>query len=62
MAKAIVLILIIISCIAADFGFVAMLTKIICWAFNIVFTWKLAIGVWAIQFLIYYAFFSNRGD
>lgn len=54
-----VALLIIISLIVSA-GFITGLTWIICWAFSITFTWKYAVGAWAILFAINLLFNNNN--
>ncbi len=37
---------------ALSFLGIAACVKIICWAFGLVFTWKVALGVWAVLILL----------
>ncbi len=43
---------IILLALVASFLLVAGLMWIICWAFSLIFSWKLVIGVWAILVLL----------
>lgn len=38
--------------IALSIGFTGILVKMVCWAFEITFSWKYAIGIWAVVFLL----------
>lgn len=45
--------LLIVFCgLGAEFLFSALLVKIICWAFGFIFSWKMAIGVFAVLLLL----------
>ena len=49
----VLLVLLIIAIVLAlDFFICAGLVWVICWAFGLVFTWKIAIGVWVITLLL----------
>ena len=43
---------IILLALVASFLLVAGLMWVICWAFSLIFSWKLVIGVWAILALL----------
>lgn len=49
-------ILAVIIGIPISFSITALFVKIICWAFGFNFTFKMAIGIWALIFLINSAF------
>lgn len=38
--------------IALSIGFTGILVKMVCWAFEITFSWKYVIGIWAVAFLL----------
>ena len=44
--------IIFIVAIAVSIFVTGMLVKLMCWAFGIAFSWKLAMGVWAIVMLV----------
>ena len=48
MVKALAWIIVIAAVIAASIGFVGLLVKIVCWAFEFTFTWKAVIGIWVV--------------
>lgn len=48
MVKALVWIIVIAAIIAASIGFVGLLVKVVCWAFELTFTWKMVIGIWVV--------------
>lgn len=52
-------ILAVIVGILISFSITALFVKIICWAFGFNFTFKIAIGIWALIFLISSAFRIN---
>lgn len=52
MKKGIVYIVIIIIAMIISFFLAAGLVRLSCWAFDFDFTWKLAVGVWAVIWLL----------
>lgn len=52
MKKGIVYIVIIIIAMIISFFLTAGLVSLVCWAFDLDFTWKLAAGVWAVIWLL----------
>lgn len=54
--KILLFILAVIIGMLISFGITALFVKIICWAFGFNFTFKIAIGIWALTFLISSAF------
>lgn len=52
-------ILIVIAFLMAGFGITALLVKCVCWAFGYTFSWKMALGIWALLSLVGGAFKSN---
>ena len=48
MVKALVWIIVIAALIAASIGFVGLLVKVVCWAFELKFTWKAVVGIWVV--------------
>ena len=48
MGKALAWIIIIAAMIAASIGFVGLIVKIVCWAFELTFTWKMVVGIWVV--------------
>ena len=48
MGKALAWIIIIAAMIAVSIGFVGILVKIVCWAFELTFTWKMVVGIWVV--------------
>lgn len=45
-------ILVVAAVIALSIGSVGLLYWIVCWAFHLTFSWKIAIGIWAILAII----------
>ena len=58
--KYLIVVLLIVLYLLVSAGFVIGLTWIICWAFSITFTWKYAVGAWAILFAINLLFNTNN--
>jgi len=52
MVKALVWIIVIAALIAASIGFVGLLVKIVCWAFELAFTWKMVVGIWVVLLML----------
>lgn len=52
MVKALAWIIVIAAVIAASIGFVGLLVKIVCWAFEFTFTWKAVIGIWLVLLIL----------
>ena len=52
MVKALVWIIIIAAMIAVSIGFVGLLVKIVCWAFEFTFTWKMVVGIWVVLLIL----------
>lgn len=50
--KALITILIIAICLAISFFCTAGLVWVVCWAFGLTWSWKIALGVWAALCLI----------
>ena len=50
--KALITILIIAICLAISFFGTAGLVWVVCWAFGLSWSWKIALGVWAALCLI----------
>lgn len=50
--KALITILIIAICLAISFFGTAGLVWVVCWAFGLSWSWKIALGVWAVLCLI----------
>lgn len=48
MVKALVWIIVIAAMIAVSIGLVGLLVKIVCWAFELTFTWKMVVGIWVV--------------
>ena len=48
MVKALAWIIIIAAMIAVSIVFVGLLVKIVCWAFELTFTWKMVVGIWVV--------------
>jgi hypothetical protein len=48
MGKALAWIIIIAAMIAVSIVFVGLLVKIVCWAFELTFTWKMVVGIWVV--------------
>ena len=48
MVKALAWIIIIAAMIAVSIGVVGLLVKIVCWAFELTFTWKMVVGIWVV--------------
>lgn len=53
-------IIIIIVGLAISFAIVAGLYWVICWAFSLTFSWKIAIGIWVIVTILRNIFKSSR--
>ena len=47
--------------IGLSIGVVGLFTKIACWAFGFVFSWKLAVGVWSVLMLASWALKPSKG-
>lgn len=56
----IVMFLALLVILTVDFLITAGLVWIICWAFSIAFSWKIVIGVVAIQMLISFILYKNN--
>ena len=52
-------ILIVIAFLMAGFGITALLVKCVCWAFGYTFSWKMALGIWALLSLVGGVFKNN---
>lgn len=52
MVKALAWIIVIAAVIAAIIGFVGLLVKIVCWAFEFTFTWKAVIGILVVLLIL----------
>ena len=52
MSKLLASLLALLIVLALDFGLFAALIYVICFCFSIVFTWKLALGIWLVIELI----------
>jgi hypothetical protein len=48
MGKALAWIIIIAAMIAVSIVFVGLIVKIVCWAFELTFTWKMVVGIWVV--------------
>ena len=57
--KIIVIIIATVAVYAISFAITAGLVKLVCWAFGFTFSWKLAIGVFAIMAIVSAAVKSN---
>lgn len=58
--KIAIVILIYLIFIGLSIGITGLLVKVICWAFSLTFTWKLAVGIWALMAMANWAFRSSR--
>ena len=59
--KVIAVLVVYLAAIGLSIGLVGVLTKIVCWAFGFAFTWRLAVGVWAVIVMASWAFKPNKG-
>jgi len=49
---ALIVILIYLACLGVSFLATSGLIRIVCWAFSLAFSWKIAVGVWIILCII----------
>lgn len=47
--------------IGLSIGIVGVLVKITCWAFGFAFTWRIAVGVWAVLVMASWALKPSKG-
>lgn len=52
MTAALIIIILYLAILCLSFLATAGLAWLVCWAFSLVFSWKIAIGVWAILALL----------
>lgn len=49
---ALIVILIYLACLGVSFLATTGLVRTVCWAFSLAFSWKIAVGVWIILWII----------
>jgi len=57
--------IVVLGLYAISFGITALIFKGICWAFGLIFSWKVAFGIWLIMMLVKGLFDgskNNKGD
>lgn len=60
MSKLIILISAILLLLGLDFCITSGLFWVVCWAFGLTFTWKIALGIWVISIFLAAIFKSGR--
>ena len=59
--KVIAVLVVYLAAIGISIGLTGLFLKIVCWAFGFAFTWRLAVGVWAVIVMASWAFKPNKG-
>lgn len=59
--KVIVVFVVYLVAIGLSIGLTGLFLKIACWAFGFTFTWRMAVGVWAVLMLASWALRPSKG-